>query len=201
MIVKKFMSKLIHNFFSEYIKSVKSLNLAQIDNLAKDIKRIKDNKGRIFFLGVGGSAGNATHAVNDFRKLCNIEAYCVTDNVSELTARINDEGWDTSFSNWLKISNLNHKDAVFVFSVGGGNLKKKVSVNIVNAIKFAKSKRTKVFGVVSRDGGYTKKSGDNVILIHVENKKFVTPISEAIQPVIWHYLVSSKFLKHNKTKW
>ena len=195
------MSKFINNFFSQYIKSVHALNLNQIDSLAKDIKKIKNNKGRIFFVGVGGSAGNATHAVNDFRKICNIEAYCITDNVSELTARINDEGWDTSFSNWLKISNLNQKDAIFVFSVGGGNLIKKVSVNIVNAIKFAKSKKTKIFGVVSRDGGYTKKRGDNVIIIPVENKKLVTPISEAIQPLIWHYLVSSKYLKHNKTKW
>lgn len=195
------MSKFINHFFSQYLKSIESLDFKKIESLVLDLKKIKKKKGRVFFLGVGGSAGNATHAVNDFRKLCNIEAYCITDNVSELTARINDEGWDTSFSNWLRVSNINQKDALFILSVGGGNLIKKVSVNIVNAIKYAKVKNTKIFGIVSRDGGFTKKRGDNVILIPVEDKKLVTPISEALQSVIWHYLVSSKHLKQNKTKW
>ena len=195
------MSKFINHFFYQYLKSIESLDFKKIESLVLDLKKIKKKKGRVFFLGVGGSAGNATHAVNDFRKLCNIEAYCITDNVSELTARINDEGWDTSFSNWLRVSNINQKDALFILSVGGGNLIKKVSVNIVNAIKYAKVKNTKIFGIVSRDGGFTKKRGDNVILIPVEDKKLVTPISEALQSVIWHYLVSSKHLKQNKTKW
>lgn len=195
------MNTFITHFFNQYLNSIESLDLKKIDSLALDLKKIKKNNGRIFFLGVGGSAGNATHAVNDFRKLCNIEAYCITDNVSELTARINDEGWDTSFSNWLKVSNLNQKDAIFILSVGGGNLIKNVSVNIINAIKYAKQKKTRIFGIVSRDGGFTKKKGDNVILIPVKDKKLVTPISEAVQAVIWHYLVSSKHLKQNKTKW
>lgn len=195
------MNTFITHFFNQYLNSIESLDLKKIDSLALDLKKIKKNNGRIFFLGVGGSAGNATHAVNDFRKLCNIEAYCITDNVSELTARINDEGWDTSFSNWLKVSNLNNKDAIFILSVGGGNLIKNVSVNIINAIKYAKQKKTRIFGIVSRDGGFTKKKGDNVILIPVKDKKLVTPISEAVQAVIWHYLVSSKHLKQNKTKW
>ncbi len=203
MIVKKKlpMNTFITYFFNQYLKSIESLDLNKIDSLALDLKKIKKKRGRVFFLGVGGSAGNATHAVNDFRKLCNIEAYCITDNVSELTARINDEGWDTSFSNWLKVSNLNQKDAIFILSVGGGNLIKNVSVNIINAIKYAKQKKTRIFGIVSRDGGFTKKKGDNVILIPVKDKKLVTPISEAVQAVIWHYLVSSKHLKQNKTKW
>ena len=119
---------------------------------------------------MGGSAGNATHAVNDFRKLCDVECYSITDNASELTARINDEGWDSSFSEWLKISNLNKNDAIFVLSVGGGNIKRKVSVNIVNAVKYAKFKRAKIFGIVSRDGGYTKKIGDNVVVIRLKKK-------------------------------
>ena len=195
------MNTFITYFFNQYLKSIESLDLNKIDSLALDLNKIKKKRGRVFFLGVGGSAGNATHAVNDFRKLCNIEAYCITDNVSELTARINDEGWDTSFSNWLKVSNLNKKDAIFILSVGGGNLIKNVSVNIINAIKYAKQKKTRIFGIVSRDGGFTKKKGDNVILIPVKDKKLVTPISEAVQAVIWHYLESSKHLKQNKTKW
>jgi D-sedoheptulose 7-phosphate isomerase len=181
-------------FFQNTIKTILNFNEIELNNLAKSV-------GRIFFVGVGGSAGNATHAVNDFRKLCDIECYSITDNTSELTARINDEGWDSSFSEWLKVSNLSSKDAVFVLSVGGGNLKQKVSVNIVNAVKFAKQKKAKIFGIVSRDGGYTKQVGDNVVVIPVKEKKLVTPISEALQAVIWHYLVSTSYLKKYKTKW
>lgn len=195
------MQNFFNNYFQETINSIKNFNKDDINNLAKSIAKIRLNKGRIFFVGVGGSAGNATHAVNDFRKLCNVECYSVTDNASELTARINDEGWDSSFSEWLKISNLNKKDAIFVLSVGGGNIERKVSVNIVNAVKYAKFKRAKIFGIVSRDGGYTKKIGDNIVVIPVKEKKLVTPISEALQAVVWHYLVSSSYLKKNKTKW
>ena len=188
-------------FFQSTIKTILNFNETELNNLAKSVAKIRSKKGRIFFVGVGGSAGNATHAVNDFRKLCDVECYSITDNTSELTARINDEGWDSSFSEWLKVSNLSSKDAVFVLSVGGGNLKKKVSVNIVNAVKFAKKKKAKIFGIVSRDGGYTKKVGDNVVVIPVKEKKLVTPISEALQAVIWHYLVSTSYLKKHKTKW
>ena len=130
-------------FFQSTIKTILNFNEIELNNLAKSVAKIRSKKGRIFFVGVGGSAGNATHAVNDFRKLCDVECYSITDNTSELTARINDEGWDSSFSEWLKVSNLSSKDAVFVLSVGGGNLKKKVSVNIVNAVKFAKKKKQK----------------------------------------------------------
>lgn len=188
-------------FFKNTLDSISNFDEVEINNLAKEIAKIRKKKGRIFFVGVGGSAGNATHAVNDFRKLCNIECYSITDNASELTARINDEGWDSSFSEWLKISNLKKNDAIFVLSVGGGNIKKKVSVNIVNAVKYAKFIGAKIFGIVSRDGGYTKKIGDNVVVIPVKEKKLVTPISEALQAVVWHYLVSSSYLKKNKTKW
>ena len=188
-------------FFQSTIKTILNFNEIELNNLAKSVAKIRSKKGRIFFVGVGGSEGNATHAVNDFRKLCDVECYSITDNTSELTARINDEGWDSSFSEWLKVSNLSSKDAVFVLSVGGGNLKKKVSVNIVNAVKFAKKKKAKIFGIVSRDGGYTKKVGDNVVVIPVKEKKLVTPISEALQAVIWHYLVSTSYLKKHKTKW
>ena len=132
-------------FFQSTIKTILNFNEIELNNLAKSVAKIRSKKGRIFFVGVGGSAGNATHAVNDFRKLCDVECYSITDNTSELTARINDEGWDSSFSEWLKVSNLSSKDAVFVLSVGGGNLKKKVSVNIVNAVKFAKKKKSKNF--------------------------------------------------------
>ena len=150
---------------------------------------------------MGGSAGNATHAVNDFRKICNVECYTPTDNVSELTARINDEGWDTSFKNWLITSNLNSKDAIFIFSVGGGNLKKKVSINLIEAIKLAKKRKSKVLGVVGKKNGYAYKYGDAVLNIEIDNLSYITPISEAMQAVVWHCLVSQPILQKNKTKW
>ncbi len=193
--------KKIKNFFSEFNYSLNSLNLDKINKIAKMLNEIRRNKGRIFFLGVGGSAGNATHAVNDFRKLCNIECYAPTDNVSELTARINDEGWDSSFKNWLITSNLNNKDGIFILSVGGGNLKKKVSVNLIEAIKLAKKKNSKILGIVGKKNGYTYKNGHAVINVDVKNQKYMTPISEAMQAVIWHCLVSQPLLQKNKTKW
>ena len=180
---------------------MKKIDLKKIQRAVGYLISVKRKKGRIFFLGVGGSAGNCSHAVNDFRKICEIESYTPTDNVSELTARINDDGWDSSFKNWLKISKLNSKDVLFIFSVGGGNQQKKVSVNLIKAIDYAKSKKSKVLGIIGRDGGYTKKNGDQVILIPTIKKKFITPYAESFQTIIWHCLVSHPLLQKVKTKW
>ena len=192
------------NHVKRYFKGIKNISdlliKQDIEDLAKEILKIK-KKGRIFFLGIGGSAGNSSHAVNDFRKICEVESYTPTDNVSEFSARINDDGWDSSFSKWLKVSKLNRKDAIFIFSVGGGNLKKKVSVNLVEAIKYAKKIKSKIFGVVGRDGGFTKLKGDKIILIPNVNPKMVTPFTEAYQAVVWHCLVSHPILQKVKTKW
>ena len=188
-------------FFNQVKKIAELINTNEIEKLVNSILKIKKKNGRLFFLGVGGSAANSSHAVNDFRKICNMECYSPTDNVAELSARINDDGWDTSYSEWLKVSKLNSKDAIFIFSVGGGNFKKKVSINLIKSINFAKSVKAKVFGVVGRDGGYTKKKGDNVILIPVIDKNLVTPHTEAYQAVVWHCLVSHPLLQKNRTKW
>ena len=193
--------KFINSYFKGISKISETIDEKSILKLVEEIKKLKDRKGRIFFLGVGGSAGNSSHAVNDFRKLCNIESYTPLDNVSELTARINDDGWDTSLSNWLKISKLSNKDAIFVFSVGGGNLKKKVSVNLINAALYAKKRKSKIFGVVGRNDGFIAKNGDNVVVIPQINTSLVTPDSEAYQDVVWHALVSHPLLQSNKTKW
>ena len=188
-------------FFQHAKKICEEIDFAKIDKMAKLIKKSRDNNGRIFFLGVGGSAGNCSHAVNDFRKLCNIEAYTPTDNVSELTARINDEGWDSSFVGWLKISKLNKKDLIFIFSVGGGNLKKKVSVNLVKAVQFSKKRGAKILGIVGKKDGYASKKANLSIFIPSDNKKLVTPLAESFQAVVWHCLVSHPVLQKNKTKW
>ena len=193
--------KLLDNYFSLVIETINNLDKKKIDKLVLEIKRIKSKKGRIFFLGVGGSAGNASHAVNDFRKICNIECYTPVDNVSELTARTNDEGFKTIFSSYLINSNLSNKDAIFIFSVGGGNLKYNISTNLIEAIKIAKKKKSKVFSIVGRDDGYAYKKSDVSIITRVRNSKFLTPISEGLQAVIWHCLVSDKRLQDNKTKW
>ena len=189
----------------KYFKQVKMISdlidKNKIEELVPIIYKIKKRNGRIFFLGVGGSAANSSHAVNDFRKLCEIECYCPTDNVSEFSARINDEGWNSSFSEWLKISRLNKKDGIFIFSVGGGNLKKKVSVNLIKSINYAKKIGAAILGVVSRDGGYTKKYGDKVVVIPEVSKHLVTPHAEAFQAVIWHCLVSHPLIQSKKTKW
>ncbi len=195
------MKNFSHNHLMEAKSIIDKLDIKKIEKIASIIQKIKINRGRIFFIGVGGSAANASHAVNDFRKIAGIECYSPSDNVSELTARINDEGWDSVYLNWLKTSNLNSKDLIFVFSVGGGNLKKKVSVNIVKALIFAKSKKSKISGIVSRDGGYTAKISDCCLIIPTVNKNSVTPHAEAFQAVIWHLLVSHPKIKKYKTKW
>tara|TARA_B100000767_G_scaffold271850_1_gene298320 strand:- start:530 stop:1114 length:585 start_codon:yes stop_codon:yes gene_type:complete len=193
--------KLLNNYFDLVIGTISNLDKKKINQLIVEIKKIKSKKGRIFFLGVGGSAGNASHAVNDFRKICNIECYTPVDNVSELTARTNDEGFKTIFSSYLINSNLSNKDAIFIFSVGGGNLKYNISTNLIEAIKVAKKKRSKIFSIVGRDDGYAYKKSDVSIITRVKDSKFLTPISEGLQAVIWHCLVSDKRLQDNKTKW
>mgnify|MGYP006076707901 FL=1 len=188
-------------YFNSVAEIAKTLDFDEIEKLIDNLLNLRKNNGRLFFLGVGGSAANAAHAINDFRKLCGIECYSPTDNVSELTARINDEGWDSAFEEWLKVSNLNTNDAVFILSVGGGSLEKNVSVNLIRAIDYAKTINTKVFGIVGRDGGYAKKNGDNVVLVPTIEENLITPISESFQAVIWHSIVSSPKLQINKTKW
>ena len=189
------------NYFHEVVKVAQAIDVDGVEKLAAELAALRAREGRLFLLGVGGSAGNCAHAVNDFRKLCGIEAYAPTDNVSELTARTNDEGWDTVFAEWLKTSRVGGKDAVFVFSVGGGNLEKNVSPNIVSALKLAKERGTKVLGVVGRDGGYTKQVGDCVVVVPTVDASRVTPHTEAFQAVVWHCLVSHPGLQLIATKW
>lgn len=188
-------------YFKEVVKVAEAIDIAAIEKLAVELAALREREGRLFLLGVGGSAGNCTHAVNDFRKLCGIEAYAPTDNVSELTARTNDEGWDTVFAAWLRTSRASANDAVFVFSVGGGNLEKNVSANIVAGLKVAKERGTKIYGVVGRDGGYTKQIGDCVVVIPTVEASRVTPHTEAFQAVVWHCLVSHPALQQIATKW
>jgi D-sedoheptulose 7-phosphate isomerase len=185
----------------EAVEIIRLIDTNAIEKMADLLAGVKHNGGRIFFLGVGGSAGNCGHAVNDFRKIVGIESYAPTDNVSELTARTNDEGWHTIFSEWLKISKLTTKDALFIFSVGGGNLEKNISPNLVEALKYGKEVGCKVMGVVGRDGGYTAKVADACVIIPTVNPENVTPHSEAFQAVVWHLLVSHPKLKANQTKW
>lgn len=186
---------------NESIEIIRQIDTSKIEKMAKLLASVKDNGGRIFFLGVGGSAGNCSHAVNDFRKIVGIESYAPTDNVSELTARTNDEGWSTVFAEWLKISKLNKSDILFVFSVGGGNLAKNISPNLVEALKYAQVVGSKVTGVVGRDGGYTASIADVCVIVPTVNDNNITPHSEAFQAVIWHLLVSHPLLKENETKW
>ena len=188
-------------YLQETAQIAGSIDPNLIEALVQELVALRSRNGRLFFIGVGGSAGNCGHAVNDFRKLCGIEAYAPTDNVSELTARTNDEGWETVFSGWLKVSHPTEKDAVFVFSVGGGNLEKNVSANIVAALKEAKARNMKVFGVVGRDGGYTKQVGDCVVVIPTIDSSRVTPHTEAFHGVVWHCLVSHPDLQQIATKW
>ena len=186
---------------NEAIDILRKLDLVTIERMAELLAGIKREGGRIFFLGVGGSAGNCSHAVNDFRKIAGIECYAPTDNVSELTARTNDEGWQTVFVEWLKTSRLSARDGVFILSVGGGNLEKNISPNLVLALQHAKAVGAKVTGVVGRDGGYTAKVADVCVVVPTVNAETITPHAEAFQAVIWHLLMSHPMLKHNQTKW
>ncbi len=186
---------------NEAIAILQQLDVDAIEKMADLLAGIKQDGGRIFFLGVGGSAGNCSHAVNDFRKIVGIESYAPTDNVSELTARTNDEGWATVFVEWLKISKLNTRDAIFIFSVGGGNLEKNISPNLVMALQYAKAVGARITGVVGRDGGYTATVADACVIVPTVNPDNITPHSEAFQAVVWHLLVSHPKLKANQTKW
>ena len=193
------------NFAQRYLDEVRDvtaqLDVAAIEKAADVLADVRQRGGRLFILGVGGSAANASHAVNDFRKICGFECYAPTDNVSELTARTNDEGWATIFVEWLKGSRLNDKDGLLIFSVGGGNLEKNVSPNLVNAIELAVEKGSSIVGIVGRDGGDTAKAATACVIIPTVNADHVTPHSEAFQGVVWHLLVSHPKLKVNRTKW
>ena len=188
-------------YLEECIQICSAINSNEIEEMADLINSVRSTNGRIFFLGVGGGAGHASHAVNDFRKICNIESYAPTDNVSELTARVNDDGWDTCYVNWLKGSNLSEKDLLFVFSVGGGNLEKNISVNILKSLELAQEIGSKICGVVGRDGGYTKKVANACIVVPTVNEENITPHTEAFQAVIWHLLVAHPLLLANEMKW
>jgi D-sedoheptulose 7-phosphate isomerase len=188
-------------FLVEVQKIVSALDTSATERMAAILAEVRDQQGRLFVLGVGGSAANASHAVNDFRKITGIETYAPTDNVSELTARTNDEGWATVFESWLRVSRLQAHDGILILSVGGGNLEEQVSPNLVAALKYAKSIGSKIMGIVGRDGGYTAKVADACVIIPTVNAAHITPHAEAFQAVIWHLLVSHPALKAHQTKW
>lgn len=188
-------------FLQQAARIAQEIDHEKVDALAAELAALRERAGRLFVLGVGGSAGNCSHAVNDFRKLCRIEAYTPVDNVSELTARTNDEGWDTVFAAWMDVSRATGKDAILVFSVGGGDAERNISANIVRAVDEAKARGMKVFGVVGRDSGHTARHGDVVVVVPTADPALVTPHSEAFQAVVWHCLVSHPALQVNKTKW
>jgi len=188
-------------YLDEAVKIIRMLDLNAIETMADQLATLKSSGGRVFFLGVGGSAGNCSHAVNDFRKIAGIECYAPTDNVSELTARTNDDGWASVFVEWLKVSKLTREDMLFVFSVGGGSLEKNISPNLVEAVKYGKKIGSKIIGVVGRDGGYTAQTADVCVIVPTVNSETVTPHSEAFQAVVWHLLVTHPKLKARQTKW
>jgi len=188
-------------YFAEARQIAERMDYDMIERIAEGLADLRARNGRLFLLGVGGSAANCSHAVNDFRKLCGIEAYTPVDNVSELTARTNDEGWETVFAAWLKVSRANNQDAIFVFSVGGGDAEKNISVNLVRALDEAKRRGLKIYGVVGRQGGYTKQAGDAVVVVPTVNAAHVTPHTEAFHAVVWHCLVSHPKLQITGTKW
>jgi D-sedoheptulose 7-phosphate isomerase len=194
-------SDYISAFLDDGVTIIRKIDQGQIKKMSEILQKVRKNGGRLFILGVGGGAGHASHAVNDFRKIAGIESYAPTDNVSELTARVNDDGWETVFENWLKGSRLTAKDCIFVFSVGGGNAEKNVSVNLVNALRYAKEVGAKIIGVVGRDGGYTAKVADACVIIPTVNEKTVTPQTEAFQAVVWHLIVSSPAMQKFEMKW
>ena len=185
----------------ETAEIVAKINPADCDKCVAELRAVREHGGRLFMLGVGGSAANASHAVNDFRKIAGIETYAPTDNVSELTARTNDEGWASVFVEWLRVSKLNSKDCLFILSVGGGNVEKNVSPNLVAALQLAKQVGARIIGIVGKDGGYTAKVADACVIIPTVNPNNVTPHSEAFQAVVWHLFVSHPDLKVNQTKW
>ena len=188
-------------FFEQASQISQMIDHHTIERMAIALAAVRDRGGRLFILGVGGSAGNASHAVNDFRKLASIETYAPTDNVSELTARTNDEGWDTVFSEWLKVSRLSQNDGVLVLSVGGGDLERNISPNLVKALKLAKEHKATIFGIVGRPNGYTHQVGDHVVVIPIVDPALLTPHSEAFQALVWHCLVSHPAIKTMPTKW
>ena len=191
----------INRYFAETKNIIDKIDKKQILKMISILDKVRTNSGRLFILGVGGGAGHASHAVNDFRKICGLESYTPTDNVSELTARVNDDGWETAYSNWLRVSNLNINDALLVFSVGGGNLEKNISVNILKSLELAKNLGTKICGIVGRDGGYTAQVADACVVIPPINPDTITPHTEAFQAVIWHLLVSHPDLQKYEMKW
>jgi D-sedoheptulose 7-phosphate isomerase len=192
-------------FASRYLQEAKQvidqLDIAAIEKMTQLLVELRNNGGRLFLVGVGGGAGHASHAVNDFRKIAGIESYSPSDNVSELTARTNDEGWDTTYAAWLKVSRLSDKDMLFVFSVGGGDAERNISANIVNALKLAKETGSKIIGVVGRDGGYTAKVADACVIVPTINKDYITPHTESFQALVWHLLVSDPRLQQMSNKW
>jgi D-sedoheptulose 7-phosphate isomerase len=191
----------IDSYLKEVEEVARRLDREEINKMIKVLAKVRDEKGRLFILGIGGGAGHASHAVNDFRKLAGIEAYTPVDNVSEITARANDDGFHTIFSNWLVGSNLTSRDAIMVFSVGGGNAEKNISANIIEALKYAKEIGAKIVGVVGRDGGHTAQVGDAVLIVPVVNPDNVTPHTEAFQAVVWHLIVSHPKFQSQKGKW
>lgn len=188
-------------FLNESIELIKKIDIKEIEAIVDLLSKVRENGGRLFVIGSGGGAGHASHAVCDFRKLCNFEAYAPYDNISELTARINDEGWDVSLLNWLKVSRFNRNDGIFVFSVGGGSVENNISMNIVNVVKYAKEIGAKIAGIVGKDGGYTKRAGDAVVVLPTINSNHITPLTEGFQAVVWHLLVSHPKLQVNPAKW
>ena len=193
--------KFIKSYINECKIICENIDIESLNRLLKHLVKLKKRGGRLFIIVVGGSAGNASHAVNDFRKICNIEAYAPTDNVSEITARTNDEGWDTVFEEWLKISKLNKKDLILFLSVGGGSIKKKISVNLIKAALFAKKKKCNVIGIIGKKDGYIKKIADNCCVVPFVRKETVTAHTETFQVLIWHMLVNHPLLKENKNVW
>lgn len=195
------MKNFSEQFLDEAAEVLRLLDRGAIEKLAELLAEARERGGRLFILGVGGSAANASHAVNDFRKLCGFEAYAPTDNVSELTARTNDEGWNSVFESWLRVSRLRAEDALLVLSVGGGNLEKQVSANLVAALELARAAGCRIGGIVGRDGGYTAKVADACVIVPTVNPSYVTPYTEAFQAVVWHLLVTHPLLKRGETKW
>jgi D-sedoheptulose 7-phosphate isomerase len=194
-------NEFVRLFLDETIEAVRKIDAASVEAVAVGLAEAREGGGRLFILGVGGSAGHASHAVNDFRKICGFEAYCPTDNVSELTARVNDEGWETSFSEWLKVSRLGARDALLIFSVGGGNVEKNVSPNLVRALELASKVGAPVFGIVGKDGGATKVASKACVIIPTVSPDRITPHTEGLCAVVWHLLVSHPALKVKATKW